>query len=189
MAASKKKATKKKAKAPVKKAGGKKKAAAKAAAPKRASSKASASKKTAAKVKPKASAKSAPKTTAAKVARVVAKVKDTVKSTLAKVTHAVAPDYQSVLQPLDDRILVAAEAAREQTDTGLYIPGSVDTRPNRGKVLAIGRGRRNKKGQVRPLAVAVGEHVMFAEGAGVKVTLAGAELLILREDEVLGLVE
>ena len=97
-------------------------------------------------------------------------------------------DYTSVLTPLDDRILVRAETMTEKTADGIIIPGTVEERPQRGEVLAVGRGRRNKKGNVRPLELSVGETVMFAESAGSKVTLAGAELLILREDEVLGVV-
>ena len=194
MAASKKKKVTNKKSSPAKKTPTKKAPAKKAPAKKAPAKKAPAKK--APKAAPK---KSAPKKPAAskapakkpvgKVASVVAKMKDTVRSTIAKVTHAVSPDYSSVLKPLDDRILVSVEAQSEKTSSGLFIPGSVDVRPTRGKILAIGSGRRNKKGQVRPLAVNVGEFVMFAEGSGVKVTLAGSELLILREDEVLGTVD
>lgn len=164
-----------------------KKAPAKPAPAKKAPAKKAPAKKVSAKTtKPKTTSARSP---AGKVASVVARVKDTVKSTIARVTNAVSPDYASVLKPLDDRILVSADAPAGKTTTGLFIPDSASERPTRGKVLAIGNGRRNKKGQIRPLAVEVGEYVMFAEGAGTKVTLGGTELLILREDEVLGTVD
>ncbi len=75
----------------------------------------------------------------------------------------------------------------EKTAGGLFIPGTVSERPQKGEVLASGRGRRNKKGQVRPLDVKVGDTVLFPKFAGTTIEVSGEELLILREDEVLGI--
>jgi chaperonin GroES len=94
---------------------------------------------------------------------------------------------QKILTPLDDRILISVEGASEVTAGGIIIPGTVAQRPNRGKVLATGRGRRSKKGQLRPLDVNVGDTVLYPEHAGTPVTLQGAEFLILREEDVLGI--
>ena len=111
-----------------------------------------------------------------------------VKSAAKKIKAPTAQDLSNVLTPLDDRILVQAEAASEVTKGGIIIPGTVDERPQRGVVVAVGRGRRNKKGVLRPIEINVGETVMFAEAAGSKVTIANTELLIVREDEILGVV-
>jgi chaperonin GroES len=92
------------------------------------------------------------------------------------------------LTPLDDRLLVAVEGPSEKTAGGILIPGSVVDRPNRGTVLAKGRGRRNKKGSLRPLDVSEGDTVLFPEFSGTKITIDGQELLILREEDVLGIV-
>jgi chaperonin GroES len=93
---------------------------------------------------------------------------------------------RAMITPLDDRLVVSVEGPSETTAGGIIIPGTVMARPSRGKVLAKGRGRRNKKGQRRPLAVEVGDEVLFAEFAGTKLQLGDEEVLILREDEVLG---
>ncbi len=96
---------------------------------------------------------------------------------------------KNALTPLDDRILVSVEGPAETTAGGIIIPGSVTMeRPNRGKVIASGRGRRNKKGKVRPLDVGVGDTVLFTDYAGTKVEIEGQELLILREEDVLAIV-
>jgi chaperonin GroES len=106
----------------------------------------------------------------------------------AKKQPTIKIDLQKLLIPLEDRLLVHAEGPSETTAGGIFIPGTAEQRPNRGRVLAKGRGRRNKKGQIRPLDVSVGEFVLFPEFAGTQVTLEGQDLLILREEEVLGVV-
>lgn len=96
---------------------------------------------------------------------------------------------KSLLTPLDDRLLVELEGPAEKTAGGIIIPGTVADRPNRGKVLAKGPGRRNKKGVLRPLDVTVGDMVLFPQFAGQKIEMDGGEFLILREEEVLGITE
>lgn len=91
------------------------------------------------------------------------------------------------LVPLEDRVLVSIEGESDKTPGGLYIPATVSERPTRGRVLALGPGRRNKKGQVRPLDVQAGDVVLFNSYAGTPVTLQGTEYLILREEDVLGI--
>lgn len=91
----------------------------------------------------------------------------------------------ALMTPLEDRLLVQVQEMATQTAGGIIIPGSVGMRSNRGIVLAKGRGRRNKKGSLRPLDVNVGDEVLFGDYAGTQITLEGQEVLILREEEVL----
>ncbi len=108
-----------------------------------------------------------------------------VKAPAAKLSAA---SVASLLTPLDDRLVVAIDPMAERTTGGIIIPGTVAGRQSRGRVLAKGRGKRNKKGSLRPLDVSVGDHIMFAEFSGTTVNLAGSEVLILREEDVLGIV-
>lgn len=88
--------------------------------------------------------------------------------------------------PLNDHILVQPDGASDRTPGGLFIPATVKDRPLRGLVLAVGKGAFNKKGKQRPLDVQVGERVLYGQYAGTQVSLKGQELLILREEDVLG---
>jgi chaperonin GroES len=93
----------------------------------------------------------------------------------------------NAFKPLDDRLIISVEPMAEKTAGGIFIPGTVSERPSRGTVLAIGPGRRNKKGVVRPLDVSVGDTVLFPQFAGQKIEIGADEFLILREEEVLGI--
>lgn len=95
------------------------------------------------------------------------------------------------LSPLDDRVVVQVEAPEKVTAGGLFIPATVsDVSGNlKGKVVAVGRGHMNKKGHVKPMDVKVGDTVMFSEYAGTKYEFQGVDLLIIRESDVLGIVE
>lgn len=94
-----------------------------------------------------------------------------------------------MLTPLDDRIVVRTAMAEEKTAGGLYIPGNVATQPDRGEVMAKGPGRRSKKGRVRPLDVEVGDMILFPQYTGTKITIGAEDFLIMREEDVLGVVE
>ena len=119
------------------------------------------------------------------------KMTATIKKAAQKTVRQVADKVQSQVfsfkfSPLDDRVLIRREGASDRTPGGLYIPESASDRPLRGKVLAIGPGRRNKKGQIRPMDVQVGDQIIFSDYAGVSVHWQGEDLLILREEEILG---
>jgi len=115
------------------------------------------------------------------------KVKAQTKSKMkAKVVTGLRKTLPSHLTPLDDRVLVRVDAEKDRTPGGLIIPGTAQGRPNRGVIVAIGRGRRDKKGRVFPLDVTVGDRVLFAEYTGTSVTLEGSDYLILREQDLLG---
>lgn len=115
-------------------------------------------------------------------------VKAKTKSAPAKSAKPISVGRKLLLKPLEDRVIVRIDRAEEKTAGGLFIPDSASTRPNRGQVVAAGPGRRNKKGQVRPLDVKTGDQVLFPEYAGTKITMDQEEFLILREEEVLGIV-
>ena len=93
------------------------------------------------------------------------------------------------VRPLRERILVTRLEESEQRVGGIIIPDSAKEKPQQGKVVAAGRGRVNDKGDVFPLDVKVGDTVLFGKYTGTEIKLDGIEYLILREEEVLGVVE
>lgn len=106
----------------------------------------------------------------------------------AKAVKMPAKKLMNWLSPLEDRVVVSLADAPEMTAGGIIIPGSTNERPSRGEVVAKGPGRRNKKGALRPLDVSVGDEVLFAEYSGTKITLEAQDFLILREEDLLGIV-
>ena len=93
------------------------------------------------------------------------------------------------VRPLRDRILVTRLEETEQRVGGIIIPDSAKEKPQQGKVVAAGRGRVNDKGDVFPLDVKVGDTVLFGKYTGTDIKIDNVEYLILREEEVLGVVE
>jgi chaperonin GroES len=93
------------------------------------------------------------------------------------------------VRPLRDRILVTRLEEAEQRVGGIIIPDSAKEKPQQAKVVAVGRGRVNDKGDVFPLDVKVGDTVLFGKYTGTEIKLDGTEYLILREEEILGVVE
>jgi chaperonin GroES len=93
------------------------------------------------------------------------------------------------IRPLQDRIVVSRIADQEKTKGGIIIPDSAKEKPLEAKVLAVGNGRVLEDGSVRKLDIKVGDRVLFAKYGGTEVTIDGEQLLILREDDVLGVVE
>ena len=95
-----------------------------------------------------------------------------------------------LISPLDDRILIRVDEAEKMTSGGLYIPDTASlTGHFRGEVVAIGRGHLDKKGRIRPIELKIGDRILFAQHTGSKVTLLDEELVILREQEVVGVLE
>ncbi len=93
------------------------------------------------------------------------------------------------VRPLRDRILVTRLEEAEQRVGGIIIPDSAKEKPQQGKVVAVGRGRVNDKGDVFPLDVQVGDTVLFGKYTGTDIKIDNVEYLILREEEVLGVVQ
>ncbi len=93
------------------------------------------------------------------------------------------------IRPLQDRLVVRRVEEEEKTKGGIIIPDSAKERPLEGEVIAIGSGKRNDDGSITPLDVKQGDRVLFGKYAGTEIKVEGVEHLILREDEILGIVE
>jgi chaperonin GroES len=98
-------------------------------------------------------------------------------------------DNQMKVRPLYDRILVRRVAEEEKTKGGIIIPDTAKEKPSEGEVVAVGTGKVTDKGQVRPLEVKAGDRILFGKYSGNEIKLDGDELIILREDEILGVIE
>lgn len=93
------------------------------------------------------------------------------------------------VRPLQDRLLVRRVEEQEKTKGGLIIPDTAKERPLEGEVIAAGAGKRSDDGTLLPLDVKAGDRILFGKYAGTEIKIGGVEHLILREDEVLGIVE
>jgi chaperonin GroES len=93
------------------------------------------------------------------------------------------------VRPLRDRILVQRVEEPEQRIGGIIIPDTAKEKPQTARVVAVGNGRVNDKGEVFPLDVKAGDYVLIGKYAGTEIKLEGQEYLILREEEVLGVAE
>ncbi|TXH87507.1 MAG: co-chaperone GroES [Rhodoferax sp.] len=93
------------------------------------------------------------------------------------------------IRPLYDRIIVKRVDSQRQTASGIVIPDSAAEKPEQGDVIAVGTGRLLQDGSVRPLQVQKGERVLFGKYAGQVVKVDDQELLVLKEEDVLGVIE
>ena len=93
------------------------------------------------------------------------------------------------IRPLHDRLIVKRLEEEEKTKGGIIIPDSAKEKPIEGKVIAVGEGKLNKDGKKIPLEVKKGDRVLFARYAGTEVKIDGEEHLMMREDEVLAVIE
>ena len=93
------------------------------------------------------------------------------------------------IRPLYDRIVVKRIEEQESTSNGIIIPDSAKEKPQEGEVVAVGKGKRLEDGKLVPLDVQVGYRILFGKYSGSDIKLDGEELLIMREDEVLGILE
>src|SRR5450631_3065541 len=93
------------------------------------------------------------------------------------------------IRPLYDRIVVKRLEQQEQMHGGLYIPDSAKEKPQEGEVAAVGKGKRLDDGKVVPLDVQVGDRILFGKYSGSEIKLDNEEYLIMREDEVLGILD
>ena len=93
------------------------------------------------------------------------------------------------IRPLHDRVLIQRVKEEEKTKGGIIIPDSAKEKPIEGKVVAVGNGKVLEDGKVRALAVKAGDRVLFGKYSGTEVKIDGEEHLILREEEILGVVE
>ena len=93
------------------------------------------------------------------------------------------------VRPLHDRLIVKRIDEEEKTAGGIIIPDTAKEKPQEGKVIAVGSGKVNEDGKVTPLDVKKGDRVLFSRYAGTEIQLEGAEHLIIREDDVLAVLE
>jgi chaperonin GroES len=93
------------------------------------------------------------------------------------------------VRPLYDRVIVKRLEAEEKTAGGLFIPDTAKEKPIQGQVMAVGNGKRTDKGEVLSLEVKVNDRVLFGKYSGTEIKLDGQERVILREDEILAIVD
>ncbi len=93
------------------------------------------------------------------------------------------------IRPLHDRVIVKRIDQERQTASGIVIPDSAAEKPDQGEVLAVGEGKLLDTGKLSPLAVKVGDRVLFGKYAGQVVKVSGEEQLVLREEDIMGVVE
>ncbi len=92
-------------------------------------------------------------------------------------------------RPLHDRVVVRRIEEDETTTGGIIIPDTAKEKPMQGEILAVGPGARNEEGEVVPLDVKVGDHVLFGKWSGNEVTIDGEELAIMKEADIMGVLE
>jgi chaperonin GroES len=95
----------------------------------------------------------------------------------------------TMLKPLGDRIVVKAIEADEKTSGGIVLPDSAKERPQTGEVLAVGPGKTLDNGTVAAMEVKVGDKVVYSKYGGTEIKVEGQEVIILRQDDILGIVE
>ncbi|MCX5860516.1 MAG: co-chaperone GroES [Desulfomonile sp.] len=92
-------------------------------------------------------------------------------------------------RPLHDRVLVERVESEEVTKGGIILPDTAKEKPQQGKIIAVGTGKRTEEGKVLPLELKAGDTVLFGKYSGSEIKIEGNEYLIMKEDDVLGLVE
>jgi len=93
------------------------------------------------------------------------------------------------IRPLHDRVLVRRVEEETVSAGGIVLPGSATEKPNRGEILAAGNGKILESGDVRPMDVKVGDTVLFGQYSGTAVKVEGEELLMMREEDIMGVIE
>jgi chaperonin GroES len=93
------------------------------------------------------------------------------------------------IRPLQDRLLIQRIEEEEKTKGGIIIPDSAKEKPQEGKVIAAGKGKVSEDGKVQPLDIKKGDRILFSKYSGTEVNIEGEEHLIIREDDVLGVIE
>ena len=92
-------------------------------------------------------------------------------------------------RPLHDRVLVRRVTAEEKTAGGIIIPDTAKEKPQEGEIVAVGSGTLNDKGELRPLDVKAGDRILFGKWSGTEVKLNNEELLIMKESDIMGVLE
>ncbi|WP_374090646.1 co-chaperone GroES [Methylomicrobium lacus] len=90
------------------------------------------------------------------------------------------------IRPLHDRVIVKRVEEETKTAGGIVLPGSATEKPSQGVILAVGTGKHLENGEIRPLEVKVGDKVLFGKYSGNEVKIDGEELIVMREDDIMG---
>jgi chaperonin GroES len=93
------------------------------------------------------------------------------------------------IRPLHDRLIVKREAEERKSPGGIVIPDTATEKPTFGKVIAVGKGKSLESGEIRPLDVKVGDKILFGKYSGTEVKMGGEELVVMREEDVMAVVE
>jgi chaperonin GroES len=93
------------------------------------------------------------------------------------------------IRPLQDRVIVKRIAEEEKSKGGIIIPDTAKEKPQEGKVVAVGKGKANEDGKITPLDVKVNDRILFGKYAGSEINIDGEEHLIMREEDILGIIE
>lgn len=93
------------------------------------------------------------------------------------------------ITPLQDRVIVKRIEEEEKSKGGIIIPDTAKEKPQEGKVIAVGKGKMNEDGKVTPLDVKVNDLILFGKYSGTEINIDGEEHLIMREDDILGVIE
>ena len=93
------------------------------------------------------------------------------------------------IRPLHDRVIVKRLDEEKKTASGIVIPDTAAEKPDQGEVMSVGKGKLTDEGELVPLDVKIGDRVLFGKYSGQTVTLKGDELLVMREEDILGVVE
>ena len=92
-------------------------------------------------------------------------------------------------RPLHDRVLVRRVTAEEKTAGGIIIPDTAKEKPQEGEIVSVGTGARNEQGEIHPLEVKAGDRILFGKWSGTEVKLDNEELLIMKESDIMGVLE
>lgn len=93
------------------------------------------------------------------------------------------------IRPLQDRVIVKRLEEEQKTAGGIIIPDTAKEKPQKGEIIAAGPGKRNEDGKIQPLDIKAGDKVLFSKYAGTEIKVEGEELLIMREDDIMGVIE
>ena len=93
------------------------------------------------------------------------------------------------IRPLQDRVIVQRIEEEEKTKGGLIIPDTAKEKPQEGKIIAVGKGKVNEDGKITPMDVKVNDRVLFGKYSGTEINIDGEEHLIMREEDILGIIE
>jgi chaperonin GroES len=93
------------------------------------------------------------------------------------------------IRPLQDRVIIRRIEEEEKSKGGIIIPDTAKEKPQEGKVIAVGKGKLNDDGKITPLDVKVNDRILFGKYSGSEINIDGVEHLIMREDDILGIIE